>query len=678
MRLAAALCLLVACHRGDPIEFGSTDALLTVQQDPFRWYVVSADGIAVEQAGPVLFVDGFGEEDEVTAVSEWESGDGALALRLATASGAEAEARFAWTHARRLEVEYALPDDPELAAIQEAFVLEDGELVYGLTERLRDSTVLVEATGGPMLEDMFPQEVGSLDRRGEVVDMFVHPTLSLYCPFHQSSRGYGVWVEDTTPGVYDVGATASDELRLRFETGSTEASSALTYHLLLGPRHDDIAAHYHALTGTPIRPPDWAFLHWRWRGELPSGESAELDGEQVNADIAEDVQAYEQHDIPFGVYLFDRPVLGGGGDPLDGGFAVWEWDTDRIPNPEHTLQALRDRGMPIAIWWASWAQGSEEGTVGAEAAAAGYHAADGDLVVDWTNPAAVDWWIDKMVGFLETHGIQGIKLDRGEEYVPSEVEDSWHDGRSGRELHNEFPVLQARVHHDALDLATGGDFVLMPRAGYSGSQQYAVHWGGDTPGTSDLGLRMAIIELQRAGFMGFPVWGSDTGGYYEFDDREVFARWLWFSAFCPIMEIGGEGSHAPWDMPTEPAYDEEMIEIYRRAVQLHHDLQPLFSELADQATNTGMPIARAMVFDFPDDPDMLDRWDQFMLGPSLMVAPVWRSGERSREVILPAGEWEWLWDRSQTWMGPATITVDSPLDTIPAFVRHDLELELSG
>ena len=105
MRLAAALCLLVACHRGDPIEFGSTDALLTVQQDPFRWYVVSADGIAVEQAGPVLFVDGFGEEDEVTAVSEWESGDGALALRLATASGAEAEARFAWTHARRLEVE---------------------------------------------------------------------------------------------------------------------------------------------------------------------------------------------------------------------------------------------------------------------------------------------------------------------------------------------------------------------------------------------------------------------------------------------------------------------------------------------------------------------------------------------------------------------------------------------
>ena len=86
---------------------------------------------------------------------------------------------------------------------------------------------------------------------------------------------------------------------------------------------------------------------------------------------------------------------------------------------------------------------------------------------------------------------------------------------------------------------------------------------GVGPGT-DLGLRSAIISQQRAAFLGFPIWGSDTGGYYEFKDREVFARWLEFSAFSGIMEIGGHGTHAPWDMPTEPDYDQEMIDIYRR------------------------------------------------------------------------------------------------------------------
>jgi len=509
------------------------------------------------------------------------------------------------------------------------------------------------------------------------VEMFVRPTMSLYAPFFQSSRGYGIWVENTTPGEYDVGADDPDALRFTFETGSTEASQTLVYHVLLGPAHADVLQQYFALTGPPIRPPDWAFLHWRWRGELPEGEFAELDGEQVNADIAEDVLAYEEHGIPFGVYLFDRPYLVGGGDTLSGGFSEFVWDEERVINPSHTLEALQGRGMPIAVWAASWARGTEPGTNGAEAAENGYLAPGSDRVIDLTNPDAVVWWQQTLGAFLATWGIQGIKLDRGEEFIPNDPDDNWHDGRNGRELHNEFQILQSQVHHDALDQATDGDFVLMPRSGYSGSQQYAIHWGGDSPGTSDLGLRMAIIGLQRAGFMGFTTWGSDTGGYYEFTDREVFARWLQFSAFCPIMEIGGEGTHAPWDMPTDPAFDEEMIEIYRRYVQVHHDLQPYLVQLADQVAETGLPIARAMVFDYPDDPEMLDRWDQFMLGPDVLVAPVWRSGDRQREVVIPAGVWESLWDRDQTWTGPSTVTVDAPLDTIPVFVTTAFDIEMA-
>src|SRR4029453_7378371 len=85
---------------------------------------------------------------------------------------------------------------------------------------------------------------------------------------------------------------------------------------------------------------------------------------------------------------------------------------------------------------------------------------------------------------------------------------------------------------------------------------------------------------QRAAFMGIPIWGSDVGGDYQFKDREVFARWIEFGAFSGIMEIGGTatlidpGTHAPWDMPTEPRYDQEMIDIYRRYTRLRHPLHP--------------------------------------------------------------------------------------------------------
>ncbi len=135
------------------------------------------------------------------------------------------------------------------------------------------------------------------------------------------------------------------------------------------------------------------------------------------------------------------------------------------------------------------------------------------------------------------------------------------------------------------------------------------------------------------------------------------------------MEIGGKGSHAPWNMPTEPAYDAEMIAIYRRYVQLHHDLIPYTMRHAAEAARSGLPIARPLVFAWPDDANVRDRWDEYLYGDDLLVAPLWQNGARARDVYLPAGDWEDFWDRSRTFTGPLTITVDAPLDVIPVFVR---------
>jgi len=134
------------------------------------------------------------------------------------------------------------------------------------------------------------------------------------------------------------------------------------------------------------------------------------------------------------------------------------------------------------------------------------------------------------------------------------------------------------------------------------------------------------------------------------------------------MEIGGTGAHAPWDMPTEPAYDPELIDIYRRYTQLRVTLQPYVVAAAREAA-TGLPIVRPMPFLDRTDRKLADRWDQYLFGPDLMVAPVWKVGQRSRPVYFPRGRWRSYWDPSKVYHGPRTVTLEAPLDTILVFER---------
>jgi len=635
---------------------------IEVDTQPFALQLNAGGKVLLQQCGPIQLTRADGSTADLVALVAQRQEEERTVYEVNTQSGETVTLTVSATNDASFRIAVA---GNQVSAVAVGLCLEPGELIYGLTERLRDSAVMIPELHGPLAEDFNPDAVSTLNRRGEIVEMFVRPTIALYAPFFQSSRGYGLWVEGSNPGVFDVGATNSDELRFRMET----TAAGLTFNILLGPLHQQILKGYYEKSGYPIRVPDWAFQHWLWRDELTSGVTGTLDGYQVNAEIAEDVSMYERFGIPSGVYLFDRPYLVGGDDPDSGGFHTFEWDTRRLPNIEATLDSLRARGFRLAVWSAAWARNNGTGSTGAEAANLGYLAPGDGRVIDLTNPAAYQWWRQKLEAFLGAYDINAIKLDRGEEYVPSATSDIYFDGRSGREVHNDYPVLQARVHHDALKHSTNNDFLVLARAGYTGSQQWAASWGGDDVGTEP-SLRSAIIKLQRAGFIGFPTWGSDTGGYYQFRNREVFARWLQFSALTPIMEIGGIGSHSPWNMPTEPAFDTEMIDIYTRYVKLHHALIPYTAAQADQVNPTGLPIARAMIFDFPNDARFADSWDQYMYGPDLLVAPIWKIGARERQVLIPEGKWNLYWDRSQSWTGPTTATISAPLDILPLFIRN--------
>ena len=539
------------------------------------------------------------------------------------------------------------------------------ERVYGLTERIVDDLGASELT---------PQPVGTLNRKGERVSMYVRPTISAYAPFYQSSNGYGLFVDGSMPGIYDLGAT--DPAVLSFEYEIDPQAHAGRYFVFAGDHYQQNDA-YSRLTGRPFVPPKKVFLHWRGRDQAMIGEPVDVDGVPVNPTVADDLLNYERYDIPVGIYHLDRPWAEG-----TEGYGTLRFDPARFPDADGMLEVMKRRGWSSQVWVSEWALDERA----ARAREQGWLAPGSERELDLTNPAAVRGFERDLRGFLRGPGrlVDGFFVDRSEEIVPSDPDDVYHDGRNGRQVHNAYPVMLQQAVRRALDEARGGKGWAIARAGYTGSARYAMTWGGDThsregvliperPDTgpsTDLGLRSVLVSLQRCAFMGLPYWGSDIGGYSDFGDREVFARWIEVGALSPLMRFHGKGTDAPWDMPTEPNVDQEMIDIYRRYVVLHHALANYQQRLARDAHRTGAPLVRPLVFNYPNDPNVADRWDQWLLGNDLLVAPVWQSGARSRAVYLPKGKWVDFWDRSRVMEGPVELTEDVPLGRVPLFVKQ--------
>jgi alpha-glucosidase (family GH31 glycosyl hydrolase) len=590
--------------------------------------------------------------------------------------GAEVAVVFADGSTGRIDVTSSAADTVELSVAPDdaagvtawgtSVPLKPFESIYGLTERIVDSVVDSEIE---------PKEIGSLDRRGEAVTMYVTPTMSGYAPFYQSSSGYGLLVNGTMPGVYDIGVADPNAMRFEFEMDpATKSGSFDVFH---GPGHPEILDAYTRATDRPLVPPDEVFLHWRGRDEYAVAPPVTWHGVTINPTVAEDLQAYDDNSIPVGIFHFDRPWAVG-----QEGYGDFTFDPERLPNASSMLAAMDEAGWKSQVWVSPWAIG----TAGEEAMAHGYLAPNSPRALDLTNPDAVAWLEQRVSTFLagsEGRYVDGFFMDRGDEPdVPSTEKDIYADDRNGRQVHNYYPLLFQHMMRDVIDQARPAVGFLIARPGYTGSQAHVMRWGGDTHSrngviiperpdllgeSTDLGLRSVLISIQRAAFMGTPYWGSDIGGYSEWTDPEVYARWIQVGAASPLMRFHGQGA-APWDLPPGPERD-QLLTIYKRYVLLHHSLQPYLMELAQEANENGNTLVRPLVFVWPDEAGAQNRWDEWMLGDDLLVAPVWKSGARERTIWFPPGRWVDFWDRDRVVEGPTEQTIEVPLDVLPLYVR---------
>jgi len=539
----------------------------------------------------------------------------------------------------------------------------DGEYFTGLMERVVD---------GDDNESWREGITQALNLRGQKVEMLVKPTTAVYAPFFLSSSGYGLAVNSTWPGLFDFCAKSPDLVRVKFEGPSLQCR----FYISKDPA---AIVRAHAMeSGPPILPPKWAFTPFRWRDEH-SNQPTYYDGTKVeapyNSQVVEDILMMEALGIPCGVYWLDRPWAVG-----RKGYDDFKWDESRFPKHVEMTRWLDSKNIKLLIWIAPWVMGN----MYAEARAKNYNLpgqtdnSERWLLIDFTNPEATKWWQQPLKKLLKD-GMAGFKLDRAEEQVPCDTAITVHDGRTTRELHNDYPHQYIRAVHEIAREVRGNDFVLMPRAAFAGSTRYGVFWGGDADST-DLGLRASIVAVQRCAVMGYPFWGSDTGGYrgrYEPLDREVTARWLAFSAFCPIMEVGPTRNRGLWDMMTEPSYDAELIAIWRLYATIHNRLADYSYGYAKDAHSSGMPVVRPLFLAFPDQKEAWKDWQTYLYGGDILVSAIWKKGTAQHTLYLPAGEvWIDAWEPSKEYAGGKCLTVDAPLHRMPIFIRKGSKVHL--
>ena len=344
--------------------------------------------------------------------------------------------------------------------------------------------------------------------------------------------------------------------------------------------------------------------------------SFEIGSENTEATINSFIDGMAERDIPLAAFHYDCYWM------REFHWCDFEWDKRFFGDIESTLKRLHeDKGYLVRkpngeVWQTDFWQA-------------------GMGLVDFTNPAAREWFKDKVKALLN-QGVDAIKTDFGER-IPRDV--VWYDGSPKLSMHNWYTQLYNQAVFEAIEETYGkGNAYLYARSATVGGQQQPVHWGGDCESTFN-----GMAQSLRAGLSltssGFGFWSHDSGGFEgAFPDPAVYKRWVAFGMLGSHSRLHGSTVYrVPWLFDEEDEKNgvalvpgQTAVDVVREFTKLKLELMPYVYQLGLQPHANGTPVMRSMFVEFPDDPACrtLDR--QYMFGPSMLVAPVFTySGEVS-------------------------------------------------
>ncbi|MDR2895083.1 MAG: alpha-xylosidase [Propionibacteriaceae bacterium] len=515
-----------------------------------------------------------------------------------------------------------------------------GESIYGLGERF-----------------------GAFTKNGQVVDIWNEDggTSSELAyknvPFYLSSAGYGVLVNQAGPVSFEVGTAATSAVQF------SAPGETLEYLIFDGPTPKEVLERYTAVTGRPPALPEWSRGLW-----LSTSFTTEYDEATVNSFI----DGFEQRGIPLSVFHFDCFWM------RQYHWCDFVWDPAMFPDPEGMLARLHQRGLKVCVWINPYI--AQRSYLFAEGAAQGFlvKREDGSVwqwdmwqagmaLVDFTNPEAAAWYCAKLEALLD-QGVDCFKTDFGER-IPTDV--VWHDGSDPHQMHNYYAQLYNQAVFELLRRRRGeGEAILFARAATAGGQQFPVHWGGDCESTF-----VSMAESLRGGLSlalsGFGYWSHDIGGFEGLPDPAVFKRWCAFGLLSSHSRLHGSTSYrVPW------AFDEEAVAVLKHFTLLKASLSPYLERVTGETVEHGWPMMRPMMLEFPDDPACAGLDRQYMLGDSLLVAPVFTaSGEV--DYYLPDGQWTRL-DSGEPVTGGRWVHETHSMMSLPLLVREGCRVERVG
>jgi len=454
-----------------------------------------------------------------------------------------------------------------------------------------------------------------LDKRGQQVVLWTddangvqNPGMYKPIPFFLSSAGYGMFIHTTTPVTCDFGHSFSGLNSLLI--GDDE----LDLFVFLGSPKE-ILGEYTALTGRPPMPPLWSFGLWMSR--------CTYDNEKQVREIAAKLR---ENRIPCDVLH------------LDTGWFETDWRCDfefsktRFTDPAAMITDLKNDGFRVCLWQLPYFV--PQNTLFPEIVGKGLAVKDAkgnlpleDAVVDFSNPAAIEWYQDKVANLLKL-GVGAIKVDFGE---AAPLNGLYASGRTGFYEHNYYPLRYGKAVADITRQITGEN-ITWARAAWAGSQRYPLHWGGDAEST-DQGMAAQLRGGLSIGLSGFTFWSHDVGGFVGKETPDLYLRWLAFGMLTSHSRCHGMKPKEPW------TYGAAVLDKFRETVELKYRLMPYVYAQARDSAERGLPVLRALFVEFPDDPGSWLVDDEYLFGSSILVAPLLHEGATSRAAYLPPGTW---------------------------------------
>ena len=455
----------------------------------------------------------------------------------------------------------------------------------------------------------------SLNKVGQKVHLFVTDpqgpeTDGQYkpVPFYFSNRGYGIFMHTSAPVTCDFGASYIGAQRLFM------ADEQMDFFVFFGSPKD-ILYEYTEITGKSPMLPLWTFGTWMSR--ITYFSQAE------GLDIAHQLRA---HKIPSDVIHFDTGWFG----------TDWQCDYefahDRFPDPVGMLKQLKNDGFHTCLWQLPYF--TPKNRFFSEIIQQGLHVrnADGgmpveDAILDFSNPQTVAWYQQKIAGLLR-QGVSTIKCDFGE---AAPYNGFYHSGRGGLYEHNLYPLRYNKALWEVVEREHPDEGVIWARSAWAGSQRYALHWGGDAA-TNNIGMLGDLRGGLSFGLSGFSFWSHDMGGFVTASPEDIYRRWLPFGFLSSHTRAHGAPPTEPW------LISESFTKAFRDCAEMKYKLMPYVYAQAKDCSERGLPMVRALLVEFPDDPGAWLVEDEYMFGSQMLVAPLLESGN-SRTVYLPRGQW---------------------------------------